>query len=137
MKNDKTYTEEDLQVLKLLQEDRKKTKVYFDLEIIVKARIVLLTWLKGIQSRDITENKKQALTSDLNVIGKALDSHTELEEKNFTFQRKIMHMEVKMEKIEESVLYQENIRLKKTVLDFVNQIETLGKQNSELIDKLK
>ena len=137
MKNDKIYTEEDLQVLELLQEDRKKTKVYFHLQTIVKARIVLLTWLKGIQSRDITENKKQALTSDLNVIGKALDSHTELEEKNFTFQRKIMHMEVKMEKIEESVLYQENIRLKKTVLDFVNQIETLGKQNSELIDKLK
>lgn len=137
MKNDKTYTDQDLQLLELLEEDRKKTKIYFDLESVVKARIVLLTWLNGIQSRDISEEKKQALTSDLNVFGKVLDSHTVLEEKNFTFQRKIIHLEKKIEKIHETVLHKENVRLKKTVLDFVNQIETLGKQNSRLIGKLK
>lgn len=124
---DKIYTEEDVQLLELLHEDRKNTNIYFDLEPIVKARIVLLTWLKGIQSRDINKDKKQALTNDLNIFGKVLDSHTVLEEKNFTFQRKIIHLEKKVEKVEESKLRKENILLKEMLLNLSEQVDNYEK----------
>lgn len=137
MKNEKKYTEEDVQLLELLQEDRKKTNIYFDIESILQARIRLLKWLKGVENRKIPQEKKQALRNDLNAFIKVLDSHTVLEEKNFTFQRKIIHLEEKLERVKESTLCKENMRLKTTVLELLDQVETLATQNSGLIEKLK
>ena len=108
-------TSKAIDIYEILQEESKNVSLCFDMDRLFKANTVLLSWLKGVDGRDIPEERKRALRNDLNTVLYLFESHKKLEQENFTLQRENIHLKHLSNR---EALAKENHELKISILNY-------------------
>lgn len=125
-------TSKAIDIYEILQEESKNVSICVDMDKLLKANLVLLSWIKGVDGKDVSEERKRSLRNDLNTVLYLFESHKKLEQENFTLQRDNIHLKHLSDR---EALAKENISLKVSLINLTDQIVVLGKQNGRLLKK--